>query len=242
MDEAELDFEYCLHDANAWQQALSAGAFDEPPVVEAAAVEAGEVYGDEHWRPRSRPFVELTQQHQPAPVCGLSLSPPALGVETAASNCTLTGAEPPRPSGGALLPELPMPPNCSGIRRRLVGNAGPSRRAWSSFSAVGHYQSHLSQSSEHQSYARGVEILVPAGQQEVFWGTWTFGASMGSSTGGSATRASPFLAPAPTRRRCTLSGSDEMQVSEALGQHRSGLERRQLAREILGATGAWEVI
>ena len=80
------------------------------------------------------------------------------------------------------------------------------------------------------------------GSRKFFWGTWTFGASMGSSTGGSATRASPFLAPAPTRRRCTLSGSDEMQVSEALGQHRSGLERRQLAREILGATGAWEVI
>ena len=174
MDEAALDFEDCLHDADAWQQALSAGAFDEPPVVVVAAVEAGEVYGGEHWRPRSRPFAELTQQHQPAPVCGLSLSPPALGVETAAWHCTLTGAELPRPSGGALLPELSMPPNCSGIRRRLVGNLGPSRRAWSPFSAVGHYQSHLSQSSEHQSYARGVEILVPAGQHEVFLGHMDF--------------------------------------------------------------------
>jgi len=170
MDEAALDFEDCLHDADAWQQALSAGAFDEPPVVVVAAVEAGEVYGGEHWRPRSRPFAELTQQHQPAPVCGLSLSPPALGVETAAWHCTLTGAELPRPSGGALLPELSMPSNCSGIRRRFLGNLGPSRRAWSPFSAVGHYQSHLSQSSEHQSYARGVEILVPAEQQEVFFG------------------------------------------------------------------------
>ena len=48
MDEAELDFEDCLHDADAWQQALSAGAFDEPSVADVAAVEAGEVDADEH--------------------------------------------------------------------------------------------------------------------------------------------------------------------------------------------------
>ena len=38
MDEAQVDFEDCLHDEHGWQEALSAGPFDELPAAEVAAV------------------------------------------------------------------------------------------------------------------------------------------------------------------------------------------------------------
>ena len=227
MDKAELDFEDCLRDEDAWQQALSAGAFDEPPAAEVAAIEAGEVNGDEHWRPRSNLVAELTLQQEPAPVGWLSLSPPPLEFQTVAHDCALTVAAPPRPSGDALLPELLPSPTCSGIRRRLVGNAGPGRRAWSQ---------NLEQLRRRSTQRSGAMLM------RRFFGQMGF------------RRKSHFIYRKFRRRACSLPrassdsqealfcGADEMQVSDALGQHRSGLERLDRAREFLGATGAADVI
>ena len=75
MDEAELDFEDCLHDEDGWQESLSDGPFDEPPAAEAAAVGAGEVNGDGRSSPRCEPVAQLSLQQEPAPGGRLSLSP-----------------------------------------------------------------------------------------------------------------------------------------------------------------------
>jgi hypothetical protein len=191
-----------------------------------AAVEAGEVNGDEHCSPGSEPVALLLLPTEPEPVGRLSLSPPPLEVQTAARNNTHTFATPPRPSGGAVLPELSPPTHGKGIRRRLIGKQPVPMPMEPEPEAVA--------GAEHTDVWGSVDEEA-FGQMD--WRRkYQFIYRKFRRWAGPPPRAGSDL------QDLLSCGADDVQVPDAPGKHLNGLERRQRAREFLDATGAPDVI